>query len=52
MSRTAVIAGGAWSIGALVRALVARGDSVVIADLDAAVASLSYCQLRPVTRAP
>jgi NAD(P)-dependent dehydrogenase (short-subunit alcohol dehydrogenase family) len=40
MSRTAVVTGAASGIGAaLARALVARGDSVVLADLDSAGAS-------------
>jgi NAD(P)-dependent dehydrogenase (short-subunit alcohol dehydrogenase family) len=46
MSRTAVVTGGASGIGAaLSRALVARGDSVVIADLDAAGASAVAAEL-------
>lgn len=46
MSRTAVVTGGASGIGAaLARALVARGDSVVVADLDQVGASAVAAEL-------
>jgi NAD(P)-dependent dehydrogenase (short-subunit alcohol dehydrogenase family) len=46
MSRTAVVTGGASGIGAaLARALVARGDSVVVADVDRVGASAVAAEL-------
>lgn len=46
MSRTAVVTGGASGIGAAIaRALVARGDSVVVADVDGAGAAAVAAEL-------